>query len=314
MKVVTIGTKALYNADGQEASAWVREPVKGLKGVDAPQMSSGLKVREAGSCRISPTPLAYLNSAGNRLQYSDTEVYWLPSACSRDNGFSVLPVNWRRAVALFAARKLVKGNWINDKDEYLVPDEAHPDYAAWVDDCHVYDLLHSSNNCTSMRGVPYKGKLWTISNHWFWLTRAEALALLDSDKTPRTHLDCVNTPCSPLLPSEQAPAWQTVGDPYFAYLLSTGQVTPSPDARALLDKVKALWVDSLSWRELYYELRPVTDKQLDLHLTAWDSGCYQLKNLWRDLFPEEWAELKAAHKALADRLREGVYTYGFLFK
>lgn len=31
-----------------------------------------------------------------------------------------------------------------------------------------------------------------------------------------------------------------------------------------------------------------------------------------DLFPTEWAELKAAHKALADRLEAGVYDYGFL--
>jgi len=34
--------------------------------------------------------------------------------------------------------------------------------------------------------------------------------------------------------------------------------------------------------------------------------------LWRDLFPTEWAALKALHKALADRLQDGVYDYGFL--
>ena len=40
--------KSIYNSDGREASPWVREPVKHLKGVDAPQMSSGLKVKGPG--------------------------------------------------------------------------------------------------------------------------------------------------------------------------------------------------------------------------------------------------------------------------
>lgn len=89
-------------------------------------------------------------------------------------------------------------------------------------------------------------------------------------------------------------------------------MTLSPDAQRVMDLLDALWVKSIPYRESYYAGRPVTAKQPDLHLTAWDAGVYQLKHLWRDLFPDEWAELKEAHNALADRLRDGVYTYGFL--
>jgi hypothetical protein len=32
----------------------------------------------------------------------------------------------------------------------------------------------------------------------------------------------------------------------------------------------------------------------------------------RDLFPTEWEELRAAHRALAARLQDGVYEFGFL--
>jgi hypothetical protein len=41
---------------------------------------------------------------------------------------------------------------------------------------------------------------------------------------------------------------------------------------------------------------------------------YQLKHLWRDLFPKEWEELQEAFKLLAARLKSGVYEYGFLLK
>ena len=60
--------------------------------------------------------------------------------------------------------------------------------------------------------------------------------------------------------------------------------------------------------------RPITDKQPDLHLNAWDCGCYQLKQLWRALYPDDWEALTEAHKALAARLKPGVYEFGFLKK
>ena len=38
MRVIEIGVKTLYTSAGIEGSEWVREPVKGLKTYDAPQM------------------------------------------------------------------------------------------------------------------------------------------------------------------------------------------------------------------------------------------------------------------------------------
>lgn len=37
-----------------------------------------------------------------------------------------------------------------------------------------------------------------------------------------------------------------------------------------------------------------------------------MKHLWRDLFPVEWADLQTSFKALANKLRPGVYEHGFL--
>jgi len=47
---------------------------------------------------------------------------------------------------------------------------------------------------------------------------------------------------------------------------------------------------------------------------AWDAGVYQLKHLWRDLFPTGWADLQDAFKVLSDKLRPGVYDHGFLLR
>ena len=322
--VVTDGIKHVYNSDGREASKWVREPVKGMRKADFPQLKSGLSLRADGGIATGlEGHLLYARSSANNVMESGTQTSMVSGLYAAAHGFSVLPSNWRRAVALYGARKLVSGDWINDKDEYLAPDEAAPGYDQWVNDCHAYAVLHTSNNCTAMRDVDYKDKVWQIRNHWFWRTRAESLAALDDPKSPQTYRDCKQASAHPeyvkesnvnlITGEDETSAWDQTGDPYFAHLLtSTGDVTLSPDAQRVMDLLDALWVKSIPYRESYYAGRPVTAKQPDLHLTAWDAGVYQLKHLWRDLFPDKWAELKEAHNALADRLRDGVYTYGFL--
>jgi hypothetical protein len=316
--VGTTAIKEIYNADGREASKWVREPVAKLRGVDAPQMKSGLIHVPSGE-GFSGSLGSWANDSNSVMQ-SGQLVFVLSSAYSRGlrNGGGIIDlVNWRRVVALYGARKLVEGNWINDKDEYLVPDELAPGYGQWVNDCHVYALLHTSNNATAMRDVDYKGKLWRIKNNWFWRTRKDTLEALDTVKTPTLYRDCEQEPVKHsnvnlITGEDETHPWERSGDAYMAHLLSTGAVALSPDARAVLEALDALWLKSLPMREDYYAGRPVTDKEPDLHLNAWDAGVYQCKHLWRDLFPTEWAALKALHKALADRLQDGVYDYGFL--
>ena len=309
--VKSIGVKRVHCADNQSASDWARESAASTNKIDAPQFSSGLTISAAATGKMTAGHIAYLVNNSNAVYDSGTLSAWGSSKMT-PTGFSVLPENYRRCVALFAARKLVGGNWINDKDEYLAPTaktEASAAYNRWVDDCHVYTLLHGSNNCTAMRDVQYKGKSWRIKNHWFWRTRAASLAALDTRETSALYRDCKSEPTknnerNHFTGEATAQPWEVTGDPYFAHVLPS--LTLSPDARKVLDLLDALWVKSLPLREGYAAGRP------ELHLAAFDSGAYQLKHLWRDLFPTEWAELTAAHKALAARLQDGVYDHGFL--
>ena len=298
--VEDIGMKALYNSDDREASKWVREPLGKLKGVDAPQMTSGLKVKDGPDKTLTIGALGNLNNHSNNLMKSGTDVYWTSSCSTGNAGLSVTPANWRRAIALYGARKLVPGDWINDKDEYLAPVEGTPAYEQWVDDCHVYAILHGGNNCTAMRNVPYKGTSWQIHNHFFWKPHASTLAALDTKATGNLYRDCKTHPSKDVFgnPVESSP------DPYMASVLPNLDL--SPEAKAVLAKLDALWIKSLPMRDSYAAGKP------ELHLLAWDAGVYQLKHLWRDLFPTEWTDLQASFKALADKLQPGVYDHGFL--
>ena len=319
--VVAFGSKAMHLTEGKEASNWFKAPIAGLKGVDAPQMTSGLILKKEGQTMkgaIVPKAFFYFTAKGNSVMGSG-ELTLITSSCfaSSFGGCSVLSSNWRRCISMYATRKLLRESWITDSDEFFIPDETLPDYEQWVNDGHVYALLHPSNNATAMRNVQYKGKSWNIKNHWFWRTRQSTLEALRASGAGDTLADCEAEPiASPnvnlITGEDETQPWETTGDPYFAYLLSTGDVTLSPDAQEIMSVIDSMWLRSLPMREEFYRNRPVKDKMPDLHLNAWDAGIYQMKYLWRELFPTEWKDVAEARKALRSRLQEGVYTYGFL--
>ena len=317
--VISLGEKDLYSAKGREASAWVSALSSKPSGIDTPKFSSGLKVKEVkgNNKGVAIDGLGIMCNKGNSLMKSQTDVF-LISGKPTDKGYCNLDLtageSWRRAIALYSARKLVKGNWVNDKDEYLIPLTEKEGYEQWVDDCHVYTLLHSSNNMTSMRDVEYKGKTHNIHNHFFWMTRRQALDLYGSHKSARSlYRDAKANP----IPSHHegglvdASEWTKNGDPYFSHVLPS--LNLSPLAQEIMSDLNDLFVES-------FELRSKTSKviekgkEIDLHLNAWDAGIYQHKKMWytEPTLKAKWESLRVKHQQLAKSLEHGVYTFGFL--
>lgn len=290
--VMATGPKDIYNSDGRAASDWVREPVKGLKGVDAPQFSSGLVVTERTDVTIVLGAVGYFLTKGNGVMENGTGVTLTSSSYTNGHGYSVMPgESFRRSMALYAARKLVAEDWQNQKDEYLRPTDTGSDaYRQWNDDAIVYALLHNANNCTAMRDVQYKSKMWRIRNSFFPYTREQARVLYDRPECGTLYQDIRGDST----------------DPYLAEILPT--LNLSPEAKECLRILDALFVASLPGRESFATSRP------ELHLLAWDAGLYQLKNFWREVDPNGWKALQVAFKALSDRLQPGVMDHGFLLK
>lgn len=286
--VVPTGNKSIYNSDGREASEWVRVTLKGHSKVDSPEMTSGLNVVTRGKFRAAQGTLYTTNFQANNVQQSGSLVFMVSGVSTAFANVNTLTSNWHRAVALFAARKLVAGNWVNDKDEYLTPTDTTDTYKQWNDDAVVYALLHNANNCTAMRDVQYKGKAWRIKNNFFWRTREASRALYDRADTQFLYADVRGE----------------TEDSYLATILPT--LNLSPEARECLAVLDGLLTRTLPHREAFATARP------ELHLMAHDAGLYQLKHLFREYDPAGWEALQRAFKALSDRLRPGVYDHGFL--
>ncbi len=326
--IVDVGVKGMYPSEGREASEWVSALAPKSSLIDTPKFSSGLSLKEVeGNNRgIAPNSLGIMCNKGNNIMKSGTDVFLLSGkptdkgCCNHD---MTEGEGWRRSIALYSARKLVIGTWTNDKDEYLAPNTQAEGYEQWVDDCHIYALLHTSNNMTAMRDVEYKGKKWNIHNHFFWRTHEQALK--DFSEYPAIQNDAMNYPIvyDPSwiedISGRSYPACYGTGDPYLSYELPT--LSLSPLAREVLNDLNALYLESIPHRAFLIE-QAERHKGDSFHLRSWDAGVYQLKKLWKadgrhyaggvNTLEAKWEALSKKHKALASQLEHGVYTYGFL--
>ena len=289
-RLVPKGRKAIYNLDGEQTgSDWCKEPVARLKAQDAPQLSSACKWKQQGVGRLVPGALGYYVNASNAVYNNATCVCLLSGTSSKGHGISVLPENFLRVTANFTARRLIPQDWANAKDEYGVPDVAHPGYPGFEADSVLFALFETASQQSSLGHVDYAGREWDIPNAWFWLARAEAEEAADAAGLMET--------------------WQSAHiapDPYVATLLPALAPRMSDEGREVLRLARKIALASYAHRAEMNILHP------ELQLLRWDAGWYQIKPLAQTYLPEDYAAFRAAFRALATRLTPLVHTLGFL--
>ena len=289
-----VGHHTIYNsAFFNKASDWVREQIpRCLDMACFPSTSNGLLIKES-QIQAVRNQLGYFHNNANSIQYNPTYVGLYSMSFASAHGLPVLKENFTRCTALFTARKLIDGNWVNDKDEYLAPNEDHPDYKRFEADSIVYSLFHNSSNQTSMRKITYKGKLYDIPNEFFWMSRDRMTQLANENNNAFMFNDART--------SKERYVYTLLNNPEISSLLS-------PTAKQLLDMATAMMEKTVKYRPLFESDHP------NHHIHTWDAGYYQLKDLWKEYLPEEFKIFRNLFKQFENELRPLVYQLGFLRK
>lgn len=284
MGVVVIGNHDYYNLDGKvKMSEWMRgnlpktfKTIGTTNGIDVTK-DTGLR---GTTCLNS---LGYLLVNTNSVLMNAQEVALFSLPFRRANGFNLLPENFDRAVSGFAARKLVENQWYNTRDCYMKPNVDHPKYAEWQKDCYIFSMLHSASNQTSIKGE-VDGEAYDFVNQFYPFTKEETYKLLTL--TPKANFKDESR-----------------------YIRSSGKLDNlTAEGQAVLDAFRKCMAASAS-------ARPQYDKDHEeLQVTRWDCGWRQLKKLFEEACPAEFAELKDKFKALKEKMLPMVYELGFLKK
>ena len=291
--IVEFGSKNIYNVwNKTKGTEWTKEPVKHLKTEDVPNFTSGITIKNTNTRgRNFSNNIGFFWHGGyNNVQGSPQGTGIFSSTCSNGNGHGINEDNFTRCTALFSARKLIEDNWMNDKDEYLAPNEQHEKYNEFVNDSVIYSLFHSASNQSSLRQVEYKGKLWDIKNEFFWMSKQDIMDLANEYNMDEIYEDA-----------------KTSEERYVYKYIQEHKEEFSQEALDILNKAIELTKKSFKYRQLFADEHP--EYQLE---KCWDAGFYQLKAIWKEYMKDDFEEFKKSYKVLSDKMRPMVYSIGFL--
>jgi len=288
LSIFTEGKKILYNCDGKNKANHFFKRVKCND--EVPVVKSALNIVEKNKLGVK-NAIGYINNDSNNLMQQKN--VFIASTQVSPNGSKVITKNnFNKAVSLFSVRHIVSQNWLNDKDEYLAPNEEHIQFEQFNYDSLVYSLFNSASNQSSLRQIEYKDKLWDIKNEFFWMSKDRMKELADENGYDNLYNDA-----------------RTSSDRH-VYNLLFGEERIydklSDDAKAVLDKATELVEQSMTLRQVMAD-----DYN---HLDSWDAGYAQLKLVWKEYFEEDFKEFRQLYKNLEDRMRPLVYELGFLMK
>ena len=290
-----IDEKILYNTDKlTKLSSWLNN-----EGVvsDFPKFTSPLNVTESDyGCGMTKDSFSLIVNSSNNISENNQGVCIFNGGFTRKlSKFFIKQENFLKSVSLFTARKTFIGqhsNWINQKDEYLTPNENHEKFNQFTYDSVILSIFHIHSFQSSLRQIMYKDKLWDIKNEFFWMSKEEMMELANNSNYNELYSDA-----------------RTDNNRYVHNLLFGEEniyEQLSLDAKLVLDKATELVRMSMTMRSHFAD-----DNN---HLNSWDVGYAQLKLLWKEYFPEEFKEFRQLYKNLEDRMRPLVYELGFLLK
>lgn len=293
--IVIIGSKEIYNTDGLKTlKDWLKESEPKVEKVDFPNMKSALTVAENGKQFLEGS-IGTLFANSNDV-YQSTQNVWLCSgvgstALTVTNHRSILPSNFLRITTAFSARKLVKATWINNNDNFLAPNESHPNFNQFAYDSVIYSLFNNSSNQSSLRNVNYKNKLWKIPNHFFFMSKEEMKNLANENNNDECYEDVTNE-----------------SDERFVYkFIEANKDKFSKEALDVLEFAKELVRKSFKYRKIF------NDDNTNYQINNWDIGWYQIKGILKVFMKDELKAFREVYKKLSEKMRPMVYELGMLF-
>jgi len=218
-------------------------------------------------------------------------------------GTWITPKNVIPTCIYFSVRLCIEATWLNDRDQFLYPNEGWEKDMEFQTNCLVYALFHGQNRISCEHGV----------NHWIPFTEAEVNAQekfeshFMSDYLRGKHIPSKAPSCAEgeLFADRQTPT--NTPEPQ--------KLQFSPEAQAVMDAGRELW--------RYYHQQPIAKERpnasfYDIRLyfqgtKTTKSGKRQMNTESTDAtYTSLITNLRQKQKELAKNIEPKVYEYGFL--
>ena len=271
-----IGIKLLPSYDGEKyISDWLNEKSK----------------------NISPNYIGHLASVGNdfqnqRMVFLDNEKKenWKKGGRhTRISAENLIPM-----CIYLSVRHCIPADWLNDRDQFLSPNDGWQTDTEFQSDCLAYTLFHGQNRISSKEGI----------NHWIPFTEQE----VDAPERFASNFmtDFIK---GKIKPTEEE--HQKIFNQDNLNLIPSAPLVFSSEAQAVFDAGKELWryymkQENINPNASLYDIRE--------HFQGRNDKGKMNNNSSDETYTQLIGKLREALKVLAEKITTKVFEYGFLRK
>ncbi|CAN1534553.1 hypothetical protein MCEORH2_01558 [Methylophilaceae bacterium] len=239
--------------------------------------------------------IAKLNYKSNDFQHQKRNciIHFNKSVSLGDGEFSVSKSNLIIAGIYLTVRHVVEASWLNDRDQFLYPNDSWKVDVEFQSDCLAYSLFHGQNSISGEDGT----------NHWIPFTEQEVNA--QNKFASHFMTDFIHGK----LKAEQKPQ-----DGLFESASTTGVYDNQPrqfsvEAQAVFDAGRALW-------QYYHQQKDINVNASLYDIREYFQGRNAQGRMNSTSLDEKYTalirDLRAKLTGLADKIKPKVYEYGFL--
>jgi hypothetical protein len=227
-------------------------------------------------------------------------VHFNETVLGGDGKFLITPSNLIISGIYLTLRQCIEASWINDRDQFLFPNDGWQNDTEFQNDCLAFALFHGQNRITSSEGT----------NHWIPFTEQEVNAQAKFASNFMTDF-------------MKGKIKQEVAETSLFDEAKTREQKPlvfSPEATAVFDAGRALWK--------YYHAHPSTSSGVAGELKTYNANAslYDIREYFQGRndkgrmnsksddarYMELIGALRSQLAVLADKIKPKVYEYGFL--
>ncbi|MCC4298402.1 hypothetical protein [Aurantimonas coralicida] len=172
-KGLSIGAKRFYDMPGSRLlNTWIKRTKP--NGTPALPLTNALqptaRVGDVRGTQWADGAIGGMICKGSDLQNAGVTALF-SSGYASAGGILVTENNLRNSAMVFTVRRLVRQTWLNDRDQFLIPNNPIP--PEFAGDCLIWMLFNNRNLSVGADGLRWNGKDWSLVNHFIPFTETE---------------------------------------------------------------------------------------------------------------------------------------------
>jgi len=227
----------------------------------------------------------------HKNDFQNNNKVYISTLDPKDHTTHITKNNLLASCIYFTVRKIILSTWLNDRDQFLFPNDGWKQDTEFQNDCLVYTLFSSSNNITCKEGI----------NHW--------IPFKEMEVKPKSRFDShFMTDFITGKQSHSTDYLQTSIEG-FAFERDNTPLVFSEAANAVFDAGRKLWKYYHSQKDSnpnasFYDIRE--------HFQGRSANGRMNSKSDDEMYNKLLNELRLAMKLLSEQIKPKVYEYGFL--